>query len=173
MLGKGIVQAMMVTLRHFVDSYLYKGDQTAKARGIFTVQYPEERLPLPERYRNLPFLIYDPETGDPRCTACGMCARVCPPQCIWITRAVREDGKPARRPAQFVIDASICMGCGFCAEFCPFDAIRMDKQYELVVYDRWKELVWDEDRLLKPTTYYAEIRAAKKKPKKAAPKEGK
>ena len=157
MLGKGIVRGMLVTFHHFVNAYLHKGDQTAKAKGVFTVQYPEERLPLPERYRNLPMLLYDAETGEPRCTACGMCARVCPPQCIWITRAEDENGKPLRRPAQFVVDASVCMGCGFCAEFCPFNAIRMDKQLEIVAFDRWKELVWDMNRLLKPTTYYAEV----------------
>ncbi|MBC7223018.1 MAG: NADH-quinone oxidoreductase subunit I [Anaerolineae bacterium] len=176
MLGKGIVRGMLVTLKHFVETYFYKGSRTAKARGLFTVQFPEERLPLPERYRNLPMLLYDPETGEPRCTACGMCARVCPPQCIWITRAKDESGKPQRKPEEFVVDASVCMGCGLCAEFCPFGAIRMDKDYEVVAFDRRKELVWHKDRLLKPTTYYAEIcptawaeeqaaKAAKAKPK--------
>ena len=173
MLGKGTVQGMMVTLRHFVETYFHRDGETPKTRGLFTVEYPEERLPLPERYRSLPMLLFDPETGDHRCTACGMCARVCPAQCIWITRAQRDDGKPDRRPAEFVIDTSICMGCGFCAEFCPADAIKMDHDIERGVTDR-SELVFNLERLLKPTTYYAEIsptdwaeeeakRAAKKK----------
>ncbi|MGQ9459177.1 MAG: NuoI/complex I 23 kDa subunit family protein [Anaerolineae bacterium] len=179
MLGKGIVQGMLVTFKHFVETYFYKGSRTAQARGLFTVQYPEERLPLPERYRNLPFLLYDPDTGEPRCVACGMCARVCPPQCIWIARAKDESGKPLRKPAAFVVDASVCMGCGFCAEFCPSEAIRMDKDYRIIALDRRKDLVWSMERLLKPTTYYAEIcptmwaeeqaaEAAKAKPKGGA-----
>ncbi|NLE75981.1 MAG: NADH-quinone oxidoreductase subunit I [Chloroflexi bacterium] len=178
MLGKGTVRGMLVTLRHALETYFYRGDQTAKAKGLFTVQYPEERLPLPEHYRNTPMLLREAETDELRCTACGMCARVCPPQCIWITRGTDEAGKPQRHPASFVIDASVCMGCGFCAEFCPFDAIRMDHDYELAA-ERRKELVWDRKRLAKPTTYYAEInptawaaeqaaKAAKAKPKLTA-----
>ncbi|MGC8837054.1 MAG: NuoI/complex I 23 kDa subunit family protein [Anaerolineae bacterium] len=178
MLGKGIVRGMLVTFKHFVETYFYKGSRTARARGLFTVQYPEERLPLPERYRNLPFLLYDPQTGEPLCVACGMCARVCPPQCIWIRRAKDEAGKPLRKPAEFVVDASVCMGCGFCAEFCPSDAIRMDKDYRIIATDRRKELVWPLERLLKPTTYYAEIcptmwaEEQAEKAAKAAPKGG-
>ncbi len=38
-------------------------------RGIFTVQYPEEKLPVPEEFRYIPFLVYDEDAktaaGDP------------------------------------------------------------------------------------------------------------
>jgi NADH-quinone oxidoreductase subunit I len=50
------------------------------------------------------------------------------------------------------------MNCGFCAEYCPFDAIKMDHDYELSVYDRHTKNIYDKDRLSKPLTYYAEIR---------------
>jgi len=176
--GKGIAKGMWVTLRRFVMAltedaryagkrYLTGGQklsgelllerQGPKAKGAFTVQYPFEKLPVPENFRYIPFLVYDAETGEQRCTSCGICAKVCPPQCIWIVRGTDpQTGRPVPSPEQFYIDASICMSCGFCAEFCPFDAIKMDHDYEIAVYDR-KALLFDLAKLSKPTTYYAEI----------------
>ncbi len=52
MIGTGILKGMAVTARNFVGSYFEKD-------RLITVQYPEERNPLPENYRNFPFLIYD------------------------------------------------------------------------------------------------------------------
>ena len=51
--------------------------------------------------------------------ACGICAKVCPPQCIWIVRDMDENGKPVAQPAEFYIDVAVCMSCSFCTEFCP------------------------------------------------------
>ena len=50
MIGMGVLNGMAVTLRNFVGSYFEKD-------RLITVQYPEERSPLPENYRNFPFLI--------------------------------------------------------------------------------------------------------------------
>jgi NADH-quinone oxidoreductase subunit I len=50
------------------------------------------------------------------------------------------------------------MNCGFCAEFCPFDAIKMDHDYEIASYDRTKAHIFDLQKLLKPASYYAQIR---------------
>ncbi|HIE37972.1 MAG TPA: 4Fe-4S dicluster domain-containing protein [Anaerolineales bacterium] len=188
-----VLKAFGVTLRRFVESYVddlkwflkggfgkrYTPDalavrQSPKGRGIFTVQYPAERLPLPERFRGFPFLVYDDETGKPLCTACGTCARVCPPQCIWIVRASHpETGKPLREPAEFHIDISICMNCGFCAEFCPFDAIKMGQEIEIATFERDGTLLWNQEKLLRPLSYHAQIHPtdyaqeqAKRKPKK-------
>ena len=54
MIGAGILRGMAVTLRNFAGSYFEKD-------RLITVQYPEERSPLPENYRNFPILIYDTE----------------------------------------------------------------------------------------------------------------
>lgn len=175
--GSGIVRGLLVPLKHFFETYIddlkWLGKKyyhpegiarrsSAETKGIFSIQYPEEKLPVPEEFRFLPFLIYDetPE-GDRkiRCTACGICAKVCPPQCIWIERNVDpETGKIISAPRQYTIDSDICMNCGFCSEFCPFDAIRMDHVYELANSDRRKNNVLDLEQLLKPASYYAEIR---------------
>lgn len=174
MFGSGVLKGLGVTLKEFVDTYIddikkipsrYAGgekeiDQTdASAQtGLFTIQYPEERRKLSERFRYIPMLIYDAETGEDRCTACGICAKVCPPQCIWIVRAKDENGKPLTRPLEFYIDTSICMNCGLCAEFCPFDSIKMNNDYEIAAYQRMPHLVFDLQKLRVPTTYYAGIR---------------
>ena len=175
--GIEILKGLTVTLRHFIDTYIVdivKGKKhyrtpegiesraAADTRGIFTVQYPEEKVPVPEEFRYIPFLVYDLKedgTRAVRCTSCGICSKVCPPQCIWIVRSVDpETNKPIPSPAEFYIDVDICMNCGFCAEFCPFDAIKMDHDYEIASYDRTKAHIFDLQKLLKPASYYAQIR---------------
>lgn len=177
---------MFVTLGHFVTTYVQgvrrqlglskNGKRGADAKGIFTVQYPEERIPVPERFRVLPVLIYEEGTGDVRCTSCGICAKVCPPQCIWILQAKGEDGKIKNKVEDFFIETNVCMNCGLCAEYCPFDAIKMDHRFELSTYTRKPKEVQNLQDLLVSTEYYAKTHpvawAAEeaKRAKKAAPK---
>ncbi|MBI5294855.1 MAG: 4Fe-4S binding protein [Chloroflexi bacterium] len=177
MYGKGIFKGLSVTLNRFWTTYTedirwlfsgkkrYFNEDGVKARagkdtkGIFTVQYPEERLIIPEEFRYVPFLVYDEGADgrkEVRCTSCGICSKVCPPQCIWIVRTNDPNtGRPVPQPAEFYIDADICMNCGFCAEYCPFDAIKMDHDFEIASYDR---NVFNLDKLLKPAAYYESIR---------------
>jgi len=171
MFGIGLMKGLGVTMKHFMETYIddvkaipsrYANGQDLirqlpDEKGIFTIQYPEEKRELPERFRYIPMLIHDTEKNEDRCTACGICAKVCPPQCIWIVRSQDEKGKPVPRPAEFYIDASVCMSCGFCAEFCPFDAIKMNHDYELAVYDRYPRLVYDLEELTVPVEYYASL----------------
>ena len=171
MFGTGLIKGLGVTIKHFVDTYVddvkaipsryaYGYDsmrQMPDETGLFTIQYPEEKRELPERFRYIPMLIYDTPKQEDRCTACGICAKVCPPQCIWIVRDKDPNGKPVPRPAEFFIDASICMSCGFCAEYCPFDAIKMNHDYELAVYERFPNLVYNMAELTVPVEYYASI----------------
>jgi NADH-quinone oxidoreductase subunit I len=188
--GMGIIKGLGVTLKRFVDTYVddivwfrkrYYSDEgvahrrSMKARGIFTVQYPEEKLPVPEEFRYTPFLVYDvDENGEKRirCTSCGICSKVCPPQCIWIVRTNDSvTGRPVPEPKEFYIDIDICMNCGFCAEYCPFDAIKMDHDYELTVYNRFQKNIYNKDALSKPASYYANIRPVNFAHEEAARKE--
>jgi NADH-quinone oxidoreductase subunit I len=156
MIGAGILKGMAVTARNFVGSYFEK-------ERLITVQYPEERNPLPENYRNFPFLIYD--TDDPeaglRCVACKICEKECPPQCIYITKS--EDKKPDYMgkaqfyPAVFDIDISVCMSCQICVEVCPFEAIKMDKEFELSRRERFDALLLRTNDLAKSNEYYHKI----------------
>ena len=175
--GFGVLRGLAVTFKHFIDTYLVdlkagrKRYGTAEGiaqrtsstvSGAFTIQYPEEKMPVPEEFRYIPFLVYDEgEDGakDIRCTSCGICAKVCPPQCIWIVRTNDPvTGKPVPEPAEFYIDVDICMNCGLCAEYCPFDAIKMDHDYEIASFDRFKDHIYNIDKLSKPASYYAKIR---------------
>ncbi len=186
MYGLGIVKGMAVTFKHMIETYLddirwigrggrYWNPDALEVRqnilgnrGAVTINYPEEKLPVPERFRFVPFLVTDDpppgETwGHDWCTSCGICAKVCPPQCIWIERGKQPNGRPKPEPEQFWIDIDICMNCGYCAEFCPFDAIKMDHDYELASYDRSAAHIHDKARLSKPLSYWREIA-----PRKAA-----
>jgi NADH-quinone oxidoreductase subunit I len=175
--GSGIVRGLWVTFKHFVGTYLVDLREGKKryftpegiaervspeVEGAFTIQYPEEKMPVPENFRYIPFLVYDEtEQGEQkyRCTSCGICAKVCPPQCIWIVRTNDPvTGRPVPAPAEFAIDVDICMNCGLCAEYCPFDAIIMDHDYEIASYDRFKEHIYNKEKLGKPASYYAHIR---------------
>ena len=181
MYGKGLLKGLGVTFVRFFNTYwedltwswrrITTGEKRYRSpegiahrsskntRGIFTVQYPEEKLPVPEEFRYVPFLVYDEGAEgakEIRCTSCGICAKVCPPQCIWIVRTTDPaTGRPKPQPAQFFIDADICMNCGFCAEYCPFDAIKMDHDYEIASQHRNLLTI---DQLMKPASYYASIR---------------
>lgn len=199
LMGSGILKGMGVTLRHFISTYaedlkymLNKSGvqeprplrrQSPKNRGMVTVEYPKERLPLPENFRYVPFLVHDTAKDEIKCTSCGICVKVCPPQCIWIVRT--EDPvtkRPIPQPKEFYIDTTICMNCGYCAEFCPFEAIKMDHDFELGYYpgdQPHARLVQDKDQLLKPDTYHAALhpldwtrelteRAAEEEKKRAA-----
>src|SRR5438477_9762298 len=155
MIGTGILKGMAVTARNFVGSYFEK-------ERLITVQYPEERIPLPENYRNFPILIYDndPEAGL-RCVACKICEKECPPQCIYITKSDDKKpdymGKPQFYPKVFDIDISVCMSCQICVEVCPFEAIKMDKEFELSKRERFNHLLQRKEELSKPNEYYHKI----------------
>ena len=186
--GLGVLRGMSITMSRVIKTYI--GDfkhlgkphdpktlaerQSVRGSGIFTIQYPEEKLKPQENFRLIPMLLYEPlvdeKTGKPmidektgkevvaseRCTSCGICSKVCPPQCIWILRATK-DGKPQPKSAEFYIDIDVCMNCGMCAEFCPFDSIKMDHDYEMANYERHVSHIFDKAQLLKSTTYYASI----------------
>ncbi|MFL7811370.1 MAG: 4Fe-4S dicluster domain-containing protein [Anaerolineae bacterium] len=175
MFGLGLAKGLIVTMRHFIDSYIYdrrpwqwlttsrydekwlERHQAIDGKGMFTIQYPEQKRIVPERFRFLPMLIYEDNPDLLRCTACGICARVCPPQCIWIERGTDKRGRPTADPSGFWIDAVICMSCGYCAEYCPFDAIKMSHAHETTTTDRDRDMWLDIHDLSVSLEYYASL----------------
>ncbi len=179
MYGLGIFKGLAITLKHFINTYRDEAEwsgkggryyneealkvrQSLKGKGAITVMYPEEKLEVPERFRFVPFLVMDDpapgqKAGKDWCTSCGICAKVCPPQCIWIERGKLPNGRPKPEPVNFYIDIDICMNCGYCAEYCPFDAIKMDHDYELASYNRTAAHIHDKERLSKPISYWRSI----------------
>jgi NADH-quinone oxidoreductase subunit I len=107
------------------------------ARYLFrrpvTVQYPDEKLPISDRYRGIHYLEQD------KCIYCFQCARACPVDCISMdaTRVGKE-----LEWKSFTIDYNKCIFCELCVYPCPADCIHMGKEFAFVVYDR-RELVLD------------------------------
>ncbi|MGC1870614.1 MAG: 4Fe-4S dicluster domain-containing protein, partial [Acidobacteriaceae bacterium] len=156
MFGEGILKGLAETARNFLGSYVSKNRLT-------TVQYPEERLPQIEAYRNFPFLVYDGDDWQQglRCVSCFICEKECPPKCIFIEKSTDKKpdavGKPQFYPKVFNIDVSVCMSCQICVEVCPFDAIKMDTDYELSTTNRFSALLWDKQHLAKSNQHYHKI----------------
>ncbi|MDR1303848.1 MAG: NADH-quinone oxidoreductase subunit I [Verrucomicrobiales bacterium] len=103
-------------------------------RDMVTMQYPEEKWPVPEGYRGAPTLIKD-EDGREKCVSCQLCEFVCPPKAIKITPGAVTDSRYAKvekAPQEFVIDMARCIYCGFCEEACPEEAIFLNKDYHIL-----------------------------------------
>ncbi len=123
-------------------------------RKPVTIQYPDERHPLPIRQRSFPVLVWDFDHDEPACTGCNVCVRNCPVDCMTATMMDNPkyaEGLSNRRKIveKFWIDYARCMRCNICVEVCPFEAIVMDNTWaghERSVYDR-RDLHMDLDDL--------------------------
>ena len=145
-----IIRGSLITARHFCVNMAFhtlRLFRLTKRRGAVTIQYPEEKKPIPSRHRSLHRLMMRQGSDKPRCVACQLCATVCPSECIVIEAAEEPDPDIQKSPSRFVIDLNRCCFCGFCVEACPEDALRMDSgRIDLAEYDR-ASLVYDLDRL--------------------------
>ncbi len=118
---------MIKKISQFLDSLMLKEilmGMSITGRYLFkpkiTVQYPEEKTPLSNRFRGL-HALRRYENGEERCIGCKLCEAVCPAYAITIETAERDDG--TRRTTRYDIDLTKCIFCGFCEEACPVDAI--------------------------------------------------
>jgi NADH-quinone oxidoreductase subunit I len=109
-----------------------------------TIEYPEEPIIDPPRFRGRIVLTRDPE-GEERCVACYLCSAACPVDCIALQAAQDAHG---RRFAEFFrINFSRCILCGYCEEACPTYAIQLSNDFEFCEYER-KNLVYEKEDLL-------------------------
>ncbi|OGQ09025.1 MAG: hypothetical protein A3G32_09215 [Deltaproteobacteria bacterium RIFCSPLOWO2_12_FULL_40_28] len=115
-----VFKGLMITLHHLIRNLL-------KPSGIMTYQFPEEKKAIPATYRSEHRLMLR-EDKSIRCTACMLCATVCPAKCIHIEAAEGETPNKEKYPEKFTIDLLRCIYCGYCVEACPCDAIRMDTE---------------------------------------------
>lgn len=109
-----------------------------------TVQYPEEKTPLSNRFRGL-HALRRYANGEERCIACKLCEAVCPALAITIEAAPRDDG--TRRTTRYDIDLSKCIFCGFCEESCPVDSIVETRLFEYHG-DKRGDLLMSKEKLL-------------------------
>lgn len=124
-----------------------------------TLQYPHEKLSLPDTHRGaLCLLRY--ENGEERCVGCDLCEIACPSHCIKVVSGEVQDGKQVRRVATaFDIDMTKCVFCGFCVEACPVNALGMTKMYEYSTANK-RDLIFDKPKLYQVgEKYYGEAKA--------------
>jgi NADH-quinone oxidoreductase subunit I len=105
-----------------------------------TIQYPDVKLPLPERERNRLYVNMDD------CIGCDQCARACPVNCITIETVkglpTEDLGKTSngKRKAlwvtKFDIDFAKCCYCQLCVFPCPTECIYMTDVYEFSELER-------------------------------------
>jgi NADH-quinone oxidoreductase subunit I len=127
-----VLKGMWITLRHMFKPKV-------------TMQYPEERWTMPDRYRGLPALVKD-DAGRVKCVACFLCQYVCPPKAISIEAEEIQTGVE-KGPRVFDINMLRCIMCGYCEEVCPEQAIFLTKEYQTVGLSR-EQMIYHKDRLL-------------------------
>ena len=113
-----------------------------------TLEYPEQRPPIPPGYRGVPTLVKDPD-GREKCVSCQLCEFVCPPKAIRIQPGEIENENYAhveKAPREFDIDMLRCIYCGLCQEVCPEEAIFLQEIYTLSGYGR-AEMVNNKEKL--------------------------
>jgi len=114
------VQGMGITIKHIWT------------RPV-TLQYPDERQVMPERFRGF---VHNDMT---KCDACNICAKLCPVDCIYI----EAEGKGKERMmTRYAIDYNKCIWCSLCTENCHTGSITMSHDYDHSVYDR-RSLVYE------------------------------
>lgn len=144
----GIVRGLGVTLGRALRTF--GGRNFFRGPGLFTVQYPEERLVMPPRFRGALMQLTSPETGQLRCTACGLCVRACPVVCLELETV--GQGRE-RKLAAYRYDLGECMFCGLCVQACNFQALYMSPEFELAMYKH--ATIWHLDKLVELGKKYA------------------
>lgn len=138
-------------IKHYVKSFLLlellaglmvTGKYFFKKK--FTIQFPEEKLPISHRFRGALALRRYPN-GEERCIACKLCEAVCPALAITIDSAVREDG--SRRTTRYDIDVFKCINCGLCEESCPVDSIVVTPIHHFHISERGQNIMTKEKLL--------------------------
>lgn len=144
---RSTIKGLQLTFRHFRNATerrkplgVASDNYFEQANGLVTVQYPHEKLPIPDNGR---YRLHN-EIDD--CIVCDKCAKVCPVDCITIEaiKATEEigrasDGSPIRLYAgKFDIDMAKCCYCGLCTVVCPTECLTMEKTFDYSEFELGK-----------------------------------
>jgi NADH-quinone oxidoreductase subunit I len=138
-----------------------------------TIQYPDERMTIPERARNRLFENHSD------CIGCGQCVTACPVDCIVIETikstpdvdlGTTSDGQKKRLYVPtFIIDFGKCCYCGLCTYPCPTECLKMTAVFEFSEYERYK-LIYNFSTMTKPEIDEARAKLKKYDEEQAAKK---
>lgn len=142
---------------------LLKGLKTT-GRYLFeqpvTVQYPEVKRPVRERFRGKHELKRF-ANGMERCIGCSLCAAACPADAILVVPAENDPANPTspgeRYARVYEINLLRCIFCGYCEDACPTNAIVLEHQYELSYYDRRDAIVTKKDLIIARDKGHGEV----------------
>ena len=138
LLGLGLTLKHLFNARHKVQAQSLDTDNYfAQDKGIVTLQYPYEALPIPDNGRNR---LHN-EIDD--CIVCDKCAKICPVDCIDIVAiksteeiGLTSDGSSKRLyAATFDIDMAKCCFCGLCTTVCPTECLTMTPTFDYSEFD--------------------------------------
>ena len=141
---KTTLKGMQLTLRHLFNARkrrqpvdIQQSNYFQKGVGVVTLQYPHEKMQVPDNGR----YQLDCEIDD--CIVCDKCAKICPVDCIDI-EAIKSpdlignasDGSPIRLYAgKFDIDMAKCCFCGLCTTVCPTECLTMKNEYDFSTFE--------------------------------------
>lgn len=122
----------------FLKGFKYTLRQLTKEK--VTYDYPNEPIPLPDRYRGIH--KFYPE----KCIVCNQCMNICPTGCINLYGKKSEDPQVKGKViSTYDINFELCILCDLCTEVCPTKAIVMTQEFELATYSRddlHKDMDW-------------------------------
>ncbi|MFN0047641.1 MAG: 4Fe-4S dicluster domain-containing protein [Cytophagales bacterium] len=136
--GFGLTFSHLKEARHrHKPTNVQASDYFLENKGIVTLSYPFEAIPLPDNGR---YRLHN-EIDD--CIVCDKCAVVCPVDCIAIETiktpepiGETSDGSVKRLWAEkFDIDMAKCCFCGLCTTVCPTECLTMTKVYDFSEVD--------------------------------------
>ncbi|MBP6386675.1 MAG: 4Fe-4S binding protein, partial [Pseudarcicella sp.] len=141
---KSSLKGLSLTWKHLKDArqsrkpiFVDDPDYFKLETGIVTLQYPHEKIPVPDNGR------YQLHNEIEDCIVCDKCAKVCPVDCIDIEpikatgiAGYASDGSAIRLfAAKFDIDMAKCCFCGLCTTVCPTECLTMTNEYDFSTFD--------------------------------------
>lgn len=122
-----LITGMRLTIKEFFKPHI-------------TVHYPRQTINVTKNFRGHIELKWDQETGRANCTACGICAKACPSNCISL-EGVKPEGEKKKMVTDYHLNFTLCSLCSLCVEACPFDAIQHSHRYNLAsVPNVWADM---------------------------------